>query len=94
MVDLKQLRAEIKASLDRENTAQILSFIGFDVNRNFQFKIRDEKTPSVTIRRDGLIKDFGGDFSGDVVALLHEVKGLPLSEATKYVADCLGVHYE
>ena len=96
MQDLKQLRATLKAQTSRENVEQILTFIGYSVTRDHKFKIRDEeRTPSVSIRHDGYIKDFGGDgFSGDIVAFLHEVRGQTLPDATKYVADCLGVSYE
>ena len=93
MENLKQLRAKIKAQMDREDVEQILSFIGYEVTRDHKFKIRDEeKTPSASIRHDGFIKDFGGDFCGDAVAFLHEVHGQTLSDATHFVADCLGVH--
>ena len=94
MENLKQLRAKLKAHLDRDNVEQILSFIGYEVTRDHKFKIRDEeKTPSASIRHDGYIKDFGGDgFGGDIVAFLHEIHGQTLSDAVHYVADCLGVH--
>ncbi len=94
MIDLKQLRAQLKQSLDRQKTAELLSFIGYEVTRDFKFKIRDEKTPSASIDRNGNIKDFGDDWYGDVVALLHEHKGMSLKDATEYVASCLGVRYE
>ena len=94
MVDLKQLRAEVKQSLTKDNTADILSFIGYQVNRDYKFKLReDERTPSASIRNDGYIRDFGSDWGGDVVALLHEYHGQSLPDAVKYVADCLGVNY-
>ncbi len=95
MIDLKQLRAQIKAALDKETTAEILSFIGYEVDRNYKFKLReDENTPSASIRNDGYIKDFGSDWGGDIVALLHEHHGQTLKDATLYVCDCLGVRYE
>ena len=95
MTDLKQLRAQLKDSLNRETTAHILSFIGYRVNRDYKFKLReDENTASASIRNDGYIRDFGSDWGGDIVALLHEHRGLSLVEATHYVADCLGVSYE
>ena len=95
MIDLKQLRTDIKSVLDRENTANILSFIGYEVRRDFKFKLREgEKTPSASIRKDGLIKDFGSGWSGDIVALMHEHRGMNLKDATEYVASCLGLRYE
>ena len=95
MTDLKQLRTQIKQSMDKEKTADILNFIGYEVDRNYKLKLRpDEATPSASIRHDGFIKDFGGDFGGDVVALLHEFHGMKLQAATRYVADCLSIRYE
>ena len=95
MIDLKQLRAEIKSATDRDKTVQLLSFIGYEIRRDFKFKIReDEKTPSASIDRDGNIKDFGSGWYGDVVALLHEHHGQSLKDATIYVASCLGVRHE
>lgn len=95
MVDLKQLRTQIKGALDKEKAADILSFIGYDVTRDYKFRLReDERTPSASIRNDGYIRDFGSDWGGDVIALLHEHHGQTLPNATKYVADCLGVRYE
>ena len=95
MVDLKQLRSQIKESLDREKVADILSFIGYTIQRDYKFKLReDEKTPSASIAPDGSIKDFGSGWYGDIVALLHEHHGQTLKDATLYIASCLGVRYE
>lgn len=95
LVDLKQLRSQIKESLDREKVADILSFIGYTIQRDYKFKLReDEKTPSASIAPDGSIKDFGSGWYGDIVALLHEHHGQTLKDATLYIASCLGVRYE
>ena len=95
MIDLKQLRAEIKSVSDREKTAELLSFIGYEIRRDFKFKIREEeRTPSASIDRNGNIKDFGSGWYGDVVALLHEHHGQTLKDATIYIASCLGLKYE
>jgi len=95
MTDLKQLRAEIKSATDREKTAELLTFIGYEVRRDFKFKLReDEKTPSASINKDGNIKDFGSGWYGDIIALLHEHHGQTLKDASIYIADCLGVNYE
>ena len=95
MIDLKQLRAEIKSALDREKTAELLSFIGYEVRRDFKFKLReDEKTPSASIDKNGNIKDFGSGWYGDIIALLHEHHGQTLKDASIYIASCLGVRYE
>ncbi len=83
---------EVRDSLDGESTAHILQHIGYKIYSGSKFKLReDEKTPSVSIRRDGLIKDFGGDFTGDMIDVLKQYHGMSFEEAVKYVATCLGV---
>ena len=95
MVDLKQIRAEIKSASDRETIAHLLSFIGYEIRRDFKFKLREEEnTPSASIDKNGNIKDFGSGWYGDIVALLHEHHGQTLKDATIYIASCLGVRYE
>ncbi len=95
MVDLKQLRQQIKDASDRETVTDLLTFIGYEVTRDFKFKLRpDEKTASGAIRADGYLKDFGSGWGGDVVSLLHEHHGQSLKGATEYVASCLGIRCE
>ena len=95
MTDLKQLRQQIKDRSDRETVTDLLAFLGYQVQRDFKFKLRpDEKTASASIRSDGYLKDFGSGWSGDVVALLHEHHNQNLKDATQYVASCLGLQYE
>lgn len=91
-MNYKQLRSQIKESLDRDKVRAMLEALGYRVNRNYMFRLRpDDSTPSASIRRDGYIKDFGSGWGGDIVALLHEQRGVPLVDATKWVAECLGI---
>ncbi len=85
---------EIKTSLDGLHTATILRHIGYELYSGNKFKLRKEHTPSTGIRNDGYIKDFGGDFGGDLIDLLREYHGMNFEEAVHYVANCLGVSYE
>lgn len=88
----KQKREHLKPMLDAEATAKILQILGYKIDTNFKFSIRDERTPSASIRRDGFIKDFGsGESWSDVIAFIHEVHQEPLSEAIEWTAECLGV---
>ena len=87
--------AEVKLQLDRETTATLLSFIGYEIRRDFKFRLReDEKTPSCSISHKGLIKDFGSDFTGDVLDVLQQYHGLSFKDSLFYVADALGVKHE
>jgi len=87
MQDIK----ELKAYLDKQVVRDILESLGYEFNRTGQFKLRDERTPSASIRRDGLIKDFGSDWSGDIFALLQEYHSMTFKEAVDYVANYLGL---
>lgn len=91
MVDYKKLRSQLKQHYTQNNVAEMLSFIGYEIDRNFKFKLRDEKTPSASVSRKGLITDFGSGWSGDIVSVIHEYKNFPLGEATLYVAKLLNI---
>ncbi len=94
-MDLKELRAQIKESLDRDKVRAMLEALGYRVNRNYMFRLRpDDRTPSASIRRDGYIKDFGSGWGGDIVALIHEYHQTLLKEATLWVAQCLGMRID
>jgi len=91
MKDIKQLKDEIKGQLDNKAVAEILSFIGYEISRDYKFI--DDK--SFSISRSGYIKDFGATgFSGDIFDFIMQEQNIPLPKAIKYVADCLGVQYE
>ena len=83
---------EIKDRLDGHATATILVYMGYELYRGNKFKLRDEKTPSTSIRsQDGYIKDFGGNFGGDLIKFLREQHDMSFEEAVRYIAECLGV---
>lgn len=86
---------EVKALLTQEIVADIVRSLGFNVDRKFKFKMRpDEKTASASIApatKDLTIKDFGGDFNGDVFQFVEQQKGLKFYEALEYVADFVGI---
>ncbi|MGD9968815.1 MAG: hypothetical protein AB7S65_00025 [Sulfuricurvum sp.] len=91
MVDYKKLRSQFKQVYTQNNVAEMLSFIGYEIDRNFKFKLRDEKTPSASISKTGIITDFGSGWSGDIVSVIHEYKNIPLGEATLYVAKLMNI---
>lgn len=62
-----------------------MQFLGYEFDNRGFTKIRPERTPSVKVRRDGLIKDFGSGWSGDIFDLLQEYHGLTFKEAVEYV---------
>lgn len=90
----KNPNIEIKALvalLDQEVIAYFLRGLGYTIYKNYKFKIRDEKTPSASIRANGYIKDFGGDFSGNIINFLHHC-GLRLKNSINYLKASLGAN--
>lgn len=89
---LERRLQELKQQLDGNGTIHILSHMGYTLYAGNKFKLRsEESTPSASIRRDGYIKDFGGDFSGDLIELLKQYHNMSFEEAVDYIATCLGV---
>lgn len=85
------MASELKPSLNGEIVRDILENLGYEFNRNKQFRLRDERTPSASIRIDGFIKDFGSGWSGDIFDLLKDYHDMDLNAAVEYVASYLGV---
>ena len=78
----------IKSKLTRESVAEIINSLGFEVDRNFKFKFRqEERTPSASINNglNPLIKDFGSDISGDIFYFVQKVKDCSFVESVNYV---------
>lgn len=95
MTQIIPLIKEVKLRLNQEEVIRILSYIGYEFNRNGKFKLRsEENTASAGVDRNGNIKDFGSGWYGDVISVLKEFHGLSTVDATRYIADCLGVNYE
>lgn len=89
MKDLKNLKEEIKERLDRETVAEIVSFLGYKIDRSYRFV--DDK--SMCITPDGKVKNFGnsGFTYGDLHDWLYFTKGITLKESIFYVADLMGI---
>ena len=85
---------EIRNLLTRETVADIVSSLGYDVNRKFMFKYRlDERSPSASISNNTnpLIKDFGSDLETDCIGFVQEVKSCDFKTAVEYVGSYLNV---
>lgn len=83
---------EIKSRLTRDIVASIISSNGFEVNRKYMFKYRqNEKTPSASISPDLLIKDFGSDLSTDIIGFLQETLGIDFKTSVTIVAGYVGL---
>jgi len=58
--------------LSREQMASALMSLGYEVDRTWKLKLRDEKTPSALINMDGTVHDYGSGWHGDLISLLQE----------------------
>ena len=77
--------------LSKEQTAAFLQAQGYEVDRNFKFRLRQEHTASASINpKDGKIKDFGSGWQGDVIDLLVDFKGFQKAAAFYEVQKFLG----
>lgn len=83
---------DIKSRLTREIVADIISSCGYEVNRKFMFKYRqNEKTPSASISPDLLVKDFGSDLSTDAIGFVQEANNVDFKTAVSIVAGYVGI---
>jgi hypothetical protein len=83
--------SEIKNLLDKVIVSQIVEDLGYVFNRYGKFRIREERTPSVSISQTGHIKDFGSGWHGDIFDLLQTYHGMTFKETVEFVANCLGL---
>jgi len=76
---------DIKKELNQEIVLDIVESLGYDVCFN-KFKLReDENTHSCKVYNEGNMKDFGGDFVGDVFDLLYQHHGMNFKDSIQYV---------
>lgn len=78
------------ANLSRSEVVIVLNYFGYEINPYYKFKIRDERTPSVSIAENGYIKDFGSDWGGDIYNFLKDFHNLNFTDANKKISDILG----
>lgn len=80
----------VKENLTFEAVVDVLERCGYEVVRN-KFKLReDENTASATISYKSLnIKDYGGDFSGDIIQLLLDYENMTFREAIRFVSNSI-----
>lgn len=76
----------------REETAQILMGLGYEIDRSWKFRIRaDDATPSASINgKTGKIKDFGSGWYGSAIDLMIDFHGYSKANAFKKAKEILG----
>lgn len=75
--------------LSREQMASALMSLGYEISRQWQFKLRDEKTPSAKVNMDGSVHDFGSGWHGDLISLLQDFKSFKSFKEAKAEAERL-----
>lgn len=94
--DIKDIRVDIKAMSSKDLTESILSSLGVYM-RGGKVMLREEKTPSSIINKDGSVYDFGsGILYPDIVSVLYDGLGAfdTLYNATIWVAQNIGIEIE
>lgn len=86
----KPIAKEFTQHLNDGVVSLLLQHLGYEIDSNYKFKMREEKTPSASIRYDGLIKDFGSNFSGNTISFMMEVYSLKFIEVWNYLLNCFG----
>lgn len=89
MLSISELRAS--GYLTRDNVAQILIRLGYKLSADYKFKIRNERTASASVDKNGRICDFGGSFSGSIFDFLKELCGLSAKSALEYLNDFFNI---
>lgn len=80
---------------DEEIVKLILKFFGFQIDEySNMFKIREERTASASIRSDGFIRDFGGDFGGNIINFIMYLFELEFIVAWKYIQNMFGKNHK
>lgn len=95
-MDFKELRDKIRKLINIDSTKSILESFGIDISASGHFKLRDERTPSAYINKDGSVYDFGSKEHKDIVSILYDGYALfnTVGEATKYVANYFGIEID
>ena len=77
--------------LNGVEVANLMQYLGYEFDRRGFTSIRAERTPSVRVRKDGLIKDFGSGWSGDIFDLLTQYHQMSFKEAVEYIEKAFNV---
>ena len=81
--------------LSPHQTALFLQSRGYEVDKNFKFKIRkDERTPSASIYKDGKIHDFGTGWHGDIVDFMIHFENIPKRNAFAIAKEFSNNHFD
>lgn len=80
----------VKNIIDNEVTSAFITHLGFSVDQNNKFKLRNETTASCSISHNGYIKDFGGEFAGGIIDFIMHVYKIDFKMSWYYLRACFG----
>jgi len=76
---------EVREHIDGSLSKTMLEDLGYEF-RGMKFRLReDDRSPSVMVYPSGYIIDYGGDFQGDILDVLHKYHGMDFSKSLDYV---------
>lgn len=83
---------DLKSRLSQDDILSILTSFGYEIStRDYKFKLRDEKTPSAVINKDGTIHDYGANYHGDIIDVLQQFQNLSFKEALETLKGYIGI---
>lgn len=75
---------DAKEEVDYAVTIEILESLGVEIVGN-KCKIRDERSHSCKIYSSGYMKDYGGEFKGDIFQYLMDYENMDFRDSIRYV---------
>lgn len=91
-MDSREVKSKIDSLLNPYVVAELMKSLGYsEANHKTNFSIRDERTKSCSISKNCYIKDFGGDFAGDIIDFVQYALKVNFIEALKYIATQLNI---
>lgn len=91
--EIEALAQAVRQNYSKESVTSIIITLGYEISGSGHFRIRpEEKSPSASVSKLGLINDFGGE-GYDIIKLLIDLHGMHFVDALKWIADQWRINY-
>jgi len=91
---IEDLAQAVRSYYSQDNVKDIVRTLGYEITGSGHFRIRqEEKNPSASVSKTGLINDFGGE-GYDVIKLLTDVHRMTFVDALKWLAVQWNIQYD